>query len=219
MREALSPIEREVYHFLLDFLSDHTFQPSVREIAARLRIASTKSVADLLASLERKGYVEREPGRSRGVTLVGFAGGAGTIPVPILRFDVAGSGAPGADDHVTLDRRLVPSDESFLLRAEDEPAPAHGVRLGDLVLVEPSARATDGDVVVVRAAGAVLVRAMRRRGTILLLEAPLAGRDLELGPDDDYSVLGLLAGVIRSSAFSAGPAASPSAHDARSATE
>jgi repressor LexA len=204
MREALSPIEREVYHFLLDFLSDHTFQPSVREIAAQLRIASTKSVADLLASLERKGYVEREPGRSRGVTLVGFAGGAGTIPVPLLRIDATGSSEAQAADHVTLDRRLVLSDQAFLVRADDEPAPAHGVRIGDLVLVEPTARAADGDVVVVRAGAVVLVRAMRRRGAILVLEAPLAGEDLELGPDDDYAVLGLLTGVIRSSAFGSG---------------
>ena len=59
-RTPLTPIEEQVYHFLLDFLAERTFQPSVREIAERFSIASTKSVADLLASLERKGYIERE---------------------------------------------------------------------------------------------------------------------------------------------------------------
>ena len=195
-RHPLTLVEQQVYHFLLDFLSEHTFQPSVREIAKQLGIPSTKSVADLLASLERKGYVEREAGRSRGVTLVGFAGGSGTIPVPVLRVE-----SPGAEleteDHLTLDRRLVPADDAFLIRATHEAAPAHGVRLGDFVLVHPGSRAKDGDVVVVRSGGIVLVRKMIRRGAAVLLKAPGAGDDRELGQGDNYVVLGVLAGVFR----------------------
>ena len=196
IRAPLTPVEQQVYHFLLDFLAEHTFQPSVREIAKQLKIPSTKSVADLLAALERKGYVEREPGRSRGVKLVGFAGGAGTIPVPVMHAE-AGHAELVTSDHLTLDRRLVPADDAFLIRATGEAAPAHGVRLGDLVLVHPSHRAKDGDVVIVRSANAVLVRAMTRKGAALHLAAPGAGVDLELGQGDDYVVLGVLAGVFR----------------------
>ncbi len=195
-RAPLSPVEQEVYHFLLDFLSEHTFQPSVREIAKQLKIPSTKSVTDLLAALEKKGYVELEAGRSRGVNIIGFAGGAGTIPVPVMRAE-SGHAALHTEDHITLDRRLVPADDAFLMRATREPAPAHGVQLGDLVLVRPSSRAKDGDVVIVRAANAVLVRAMTRQGATLHLAAPGAGADLELGQGDDYVVLGVLAGVFR----------------------
>jgi repressor LexA len=195
-RAPLSPVERDVYHFLLDFLSEHTFQPSVREIAKQLKIPSTKSVADLLGSLEKKGYVEREAGRSRGVTIVGFAGGAGTMPVPVMYVDRARPELRGGG-HLTLDRRLVTADDSFLIRVEHEHAPEHGVRIGDLVLVEPSARAKDGDVAVVRTAGVVLVRAMTRKGALLQLAAPGQGEDLELGQGDDYVVLGVLAGVLR----------------------
>ena len=195
-RAPLTPVEQQVYHFLLDFLSEHTFQPSVREIAKQLKIASTKSVTDLLGALERKGYVEREAGRSRGVKLVGFAGGAGTIPVPVMRVE-PGRAALATDDQLTLDRRVVPSDDAFLIRATHEAAPTHGVRLGDLVLVHPSTRAKDGDVVIVRVAGTVLVRKMARRGAALLLEAPGAGDDREIGQGDDYVVLGVLAGVFR----------------------
>ncbi len=195
-RAPLSHVEQELYHFLLDFLSEHTFQPSVREIAKQMKIPSTKSVVDLLAALEKKGYVEREAGRSRGVTIVGFAGGAGTIPVPVMRVE-QGRAELHTDDHLTLDRRLVPSDDAFLVRALREPAPAHGVHVGDLVLVHPTSRAKDGDVVIVRAANVVLVRAMTRKGATLHLAAPGVGEDLELGQGDDYVVLGLLAGVFR----------------------
>jgi repressor LexA len=197
MRTPLTEIEQELYYFLVDFLAAHTFQPSVREIGARLRIPSTKSVTDLLASLESKGYVKREPGRSRGVALVGFAGGAGTMPVPVMR-PVAGRVQPASDDHLTLDRRLVPSNDAYFVSAAQEDAPAHAVRRGDLVLVHPSARARDGDVVVVRVGATVLVRAMHRRGVTVVLEAPAAGGlDRQLGPADDFTVLGVLAGVLR----------------------
>ncbi|HVT38554.1 MAG TPA: S24 family peptidase [Gemmatimonadaceae bacterium] len=196
MRAPLTLIEQKVYHYLIDFLSDHTFQPSVREIARHFRIPSTKSVADLLASLERKGYVEREAGRSRGVELLGFAGGAGTVPVPVMGA-LESKIEPAPDDHVTLDRRLVPSDDAFLVRATREPAPAHGVRTGDLLLVHPSARAKDGDVVVVRLGREVIVGAMHRQGAAVSLDTPLGEDRGQLTADDDYAVLGVLAGVIR----------------------
>jgi len=195
-REPLTPIEREVYHFLLDFLAERTFQPSVREISRHCRIPSTKSVTDLLASLERKGYVEREAGRSRGVTLLGFAGGVGTVPVPVMRLDPERSELQ-VEDYLTLDRRLVPADDAFLVRAAHEDAPAHGVRIGDLVLVHPSTRARDEDVAVVRTAGAILVRTMHRRGTTLVLDPPGSGATLEFGQGDDYVVLGVVAGIVR----------------------
>lgn len=195
-RARLSPVEQQVYHFLLDFLAENTFQPSVRDIADRFRIPSTKSVADLLASLERKGYVKRKAGRSRGLVLIGFAGGTGTIPVPLVRV-AAGSTELVTEDHVALDRRLVPADDAFLVRANTSDAPAHGVRAGDLVLVDPVQRAKDDDVVVARIGGAVLVRALRRRGATIVLMAPGAGEDVELGAGDDYVVLGTLCGVIR----------------------
>jgi repressor LexA len=192
----LSPVEQQVYHFLLDFLAENTFQPSVRDIAGRFRIPSTKSVADLLASLERKGYVRRKPGRSRGVVLIGVAGGAGTMPVPVVRV-AAGSAELITEDHLALDRRLVPASDAFLVHANTGDALAHGVRAGDLVMVNPVQRAKDGDVVVTRIGGAVLVRALQRRGATIVLLAPGSGEDLELGAGDDYVVLGTLAGVIR----------------------
>lgn len=196
MRAPLTPMERQVYHFLLDFLADNTFQPSVREIAGKFKIPSTKSVVDLLASLEAKGYMRRVPGRSRGVHLIGFAGGAGTMPVPVMR---AGENRRELEpeDYVSLDRRLVPADDAFLVRVTHEAAPAHGVRLGDLVLVHPSARVKDGDVAVVRVANTVLVGTLERRGATLLLANPPSGLHRELGPGDDFAVIGVLAGVIR----------------------
>lgn len=195
-RAPLTPVERKVWHFLIDFLAEHTFQPSVREIARQFRIPSTKTVTDLLGSLADKGYIRRAPGRSRGVVIEGFAGGAGTQPVPVVR-PVPGKGML-IEEHLTLDRALLPGDDAYLIRASVEDAPVHAVREGDLLLVHPGARALDEAPVVVRVGAAILVRPLLRRGATLILRAPRpGGEDLEIGPGDDFQVLGPLAAVLR----------------------
>ncbi len=195
-RAPLTQVERKVYHFLIDYLAEHTFQPSVREIARHFRIPSTKTVTDLIATIADKGYIRRSPGRSRGLVIEGFAGGAGTMPVPVVRI------APGpvmvAEDHVTIDRVFLPADDCYLVRAHIEDAPEHGVRAGDLLLVHPGARAGEGVPVVARVGGAVLVRSLERRGNALVLRAPRVGADdIEVGPADDFEILGPLSGVLR----------------------
>ena len=83
MSEPLTALERRVYQYLMDFLADNTYQPSIREIARKFRIKSTKTVSDLLHSLERKGYIQRDQSRSRGVRIVGLSAPAGIQPVPV----------------------------------------------------------------------------------------------------------------------------------------
>jgi repressor LexA len=195
-RPPLTRIEEELYRFLIDFLTEHTYQPSVREIGRALKIPSTKSVADLLSSLAKKGYVRKEHGRSRGVSLVGFAGSLGTIPVPLMTLRPEDK-VLEAEDHVTLDGRLVNAPDAFLVRALPQGAPAQGILAGDLVLVHPSARAHDGDLIVTRVGGALLVRSMTRRGATLILDATAEGDTVELATGDDFEVLGVVAGVIR----------------------
>lgn len=195
-RAALTPVERRVWHYLIDHVATHTFQPSVREIARHFRIPSTRTVTQLLASLEAKGYVRRESGRSRGVVLEGFTGGLGTQPVPLVQY--GGDGQPIVEQHYTLDRQLVASDDAFLVRTNVEDAPRHAIREGDLVLVAPTARAGDETPVAVRLGTRIFVRLLVRRGSTLLLLAPAPGvPDLELRDGEDFRVLGPVGLVLR----------------------
>jgi repressor LexA len=201
MSEPLTPVERKVYHYLLDFLAEHTYQPSVREIGRRLRIPSTKTVAEILQSLADKGYVERHPGRSRGVRIIGYSSLGGVQPVPLYRR--VNAAAPwltpeNRERFVALDRALLPSDDAFLLRATGNDMTPRGVLEGDLVLVSPSTRARDGDLVAARVGGALLVRLVTHLGAVLSLSTGGSDdRETFLGPTDDYSVLGVVAAVIR----------------------
>ena len=154
MAEPLTPIERKVYSYLLDFLAENTYQPSIREIGKKFRIKSTKTVSDLLQSLSSKGYIERDPSRSRGVRIVGYHGGqASTQPVPYYGRIHAGEPALLPEHRVgflTMDRRFLPTDDVFFLRIKGESMIGRGLFDGDYVMVSPSTRAKDGDIVAAR---------------------------------------------------------------------
>ena len=199
--EPLTQLERRVYHYMIDFLAENTFQPSIREIAKRFRIKSTKTVSDLLHSLANKGYIERDESRSRGVRLLGYAASGATQPVPYYGRVHAGEPALIPENRVnymTLDRRFLPSDDVFLLKTKGDSMTGRCISDGDYVLVQPSARAKDGDIVVARIGSEATVKTLTHRGSTIVLEpANPSERSIEVGPRDDFAVLGVVCGVFR----------------------
>ena len=201
MTEPLTQLERKVYHYMIDFLAENTYQPSIREIAKKFRIKSTKTVSDLLHSLASKGYIERDQSRSRGVRLLGFAASGATQPIPY--YGKVHAGEPALmNEHrsgfITVDRRFLPSDDVFFLKVKGESMIGRGLLDGDFVMVTPSARAKDGDIVAARLGPDSTVKTLTHRGATIVLEpANPADRAIEVGPRDDFAVLGVVCGVFR----------------------
>ena len=201
MTEPLTQLERRVYHYMIDFLAENTYQPSIREIAKRFRIKSTKTVSDLLHSLESKGYIQRDESRSRGVRLLGFAAAGHTQPVPF--YGKIHAGEPSLlPEHrqyfITIDRRFVPSEDVFFMKIKGESMIGRGVLDGDFVMVTPSARAKDGDMVAARLGEEATVKTLTHRGGAIVLEpANPTERSIEVGPKADFAVLGVVCGVFR----------------------
>jgi repressor LexA len=201
MTEPLTQLERRVYHYLIDFLAENTYQPSIREIARQFGIKSTKTVSDLLHSLETKGCIERDESRSRGVRLLGFAAAGQTKPVPYYGTAHAGqhpgpNGDTPARSFITLDRRFVPSDDVYFVKTKGDGMVDRGVFDGDFVLIAPSARAKDGDLVLtpVDDTGGVTTRTYRAAAAT---ESTLTDRQVEVGPTSDSTILGVVCGVFR----------------------
>lgn len=201
MPEQLTNQERRVYQFLIDYLAENTFQPSIREIAKRFRIKSTKTVADLLQSLERKGYIHREQSRSRGVRIVGYTGGGRVQPLPV--FGPAGAGGEAVlpehhDGYITMDRRFVPSPDAYFLRVKGDSMIGRAIVDGDYVMVNPSQHAAEGDVVAARIGDEVQIKTFLRRGSHIVLEpANPAERPIEVAPGESFQLLGVVCGVFR----------------------
>lgn len=201
MSEPLSPLERRVYHYMIDFLAENTYQPSIREIARKFRIKSTKTVSDLLHSLEHKGYIERDESRSRGVRLLGFAASGATQPVPYYGGIHAGEPALMPEyrkGFITVDRRFLPTDDVFFLKVKGESMEERGILDGDYVLVSPSAKPKDGDIVAARLGSEATLKTLRHDGGSTTLEPANDGeRSIPVHDGTDYGVLGVVCGVFR----------------------
>jgi repressor LexA len=166
--EPLTVLEQQVYQFLIDFLADNSYQPSIREIGKRFRIKSTKTVSDLLHALEDKGYIERQESRSRGLRILGFGGSGGTQAVPLYREPETRTASAGdADRFITVDRRFVPSDDAFFVRVARGTREL-GILDGDLVLVSPSLPQADRMVAVTADAGVRVQSKPPRSGDALI---------------------------------------------------
>jgi repressor LexA len=201
MSEPLTQLEKRVYHYMIDFLAENTYQPSIREIARKFRIKSTKTVSDLLHALENKGYIERDESRSRGVRLLGFSASGNTQPVPYYGRIHAGEPSLLPEHRkgfITVDRRFLPSEDVFFLRVRGDSMVGRGISDGDYVMCSPSARAKDGDIVAARLGEESTVKTLRHTGATITLEpANPADRSIEVGPKDDFAVLGVVCGVFR----------------------
>ena len=201
MPEPLTQLEQQVYHYLIDFLAQNTYQPSIREIAREFQIKSTKTVSDLLHALEHKGYIERDESRSRGVRLLGYSAAGGTLPVPYYGAVHAGPPVVMSDDRkgfITIDRRFLPSDDAFFLRVEGDSMSGRGILDGDYVMVSPSSEPKDGDIVSARIGAKATVKTLRHRGGAIVLQPAKDGeREITIMPGQDAAVIGVVCGVFR----------------------
>ena len=211
MSEQLTKLESSVYQYLLDFTAEKTYQPSIRDIGKQFKIKSTKTVSDLLQSLARKGYIERDPARSRGVNLLGFGGALKTQPIPFYGRIHAGEPALLPEHRhgfITMDRRFVPSESAFFLRVKGDSMIGRAILDGDYVMVNPANAPKDGDIVAARIKDEGTVKTFRRRGNTIVLEpANPADREIEVSASTDFGILGIVCGVFRPSQINENPGA------------
>ncbi|MEP6508097.1 MAG: transcriptional repressor LexA [Gemmatimonadales bacterium] len=201
MSELLTPLEGSVYNYLLDFTAENTYQPSIRDIGKKFQIKSTKTVSDLLQSLARKGYIERDPARSRGVRLLGFTGGSKTKPVPYYGRIHAGEPALLPEHRagfITMDRRFVPAEEVFFLKVKGDSMIGRAISDGDFVMVNPAARAKENDIIAARIGDEGTVKTLtHQNGSVVLEPANPAEREITIKATDDFGILGVVCGVFR----------------------
>jgi repressor LexA len=195
MPKPLTELERRVLDYLIEYLRRNTYQPSIREIGREFSIKSTKTVSELLQSLADKGWIERDPSRSRGVRLHGVEMSADSVAVPLLT-----DTNDGESESFVLDRRIAGGAGAFLLVMHGAHLQAHGVWEGDLMVIEPVAASAlqEGDLVLVRAAQGTEVRRCSQAGTELVLEATdVDVRPLTLTGRQTTAVQGRVSGVVR----------------------
>ena len=203
MPEPLTKIERRIYNYLVDYLKENTYQPSIREIGKRFGIKSTKTVSEHLQALADKGHIERDASRSRGVRIVGMNLFPSVLTAPLYGKIAAGTPAllrENVRDTYELDRKLVTSADGFLLEVKGDSMVDAGIDDGDLVVVEPvpDDDVRNGEIVAARIDNeATIKRYFARDGKIILEPANADYAPILVQEHEDFTVLGRVTGLFR----------------------
>ena len=144
--------QQEIWTFLVSYVDEHGYPPTVREIGEAVGLASPSTVHAHLANLERAGLLRRDPTKPRALELVGREkrdDAVAELPRLPLLGQIAAGGPLLAEENVE-DEIAVPETlrGDFLLRVKGESMIDAGILDGDLVIVRRAQDARDGEIVV-----------------------------------------------------------------------
>lgn len=153
-RRNLTPRQRAVLSAIVR-LEESGCAPSIEEIAARAGLSSPATVHFHLKALEAKGYIERDPNRSRSIRVLPEPArdvyDEDVVAVPVIGTIAAGEPISAFEDYsrsVLLARELVGSGEAFILQVKGKSMIEDLIDDGDLVVVRKQSTAENGDIVV-----------------------------------------------------------------------
>ncbi|HXA42650.1 MAG TPA: transcriptional repressor LexA [Candidatus Solibacter sp.] len=208
MPEVLTHRQREILDYLRKMLREKAYPPTVREIGLAIGLSSSSTVQNHLNTLERKGYIHRDPSKSRAIELVEKDPLATTQANNIVSLPIIGQVAAGTpilaesnvEDRVEVASGLF-GEDSFLLRVRGDSMIDEGIMDGDLVAVRPGHEAKNGAVVVARLehpetgeSEATVKRLYREPSGYRLEPANPAYQSIRV---PDLTVEGVVVGVLR----------------------
>lgn len=164
----LEPKEQLILDYIRETIRTRGYPPSIRDICTALDIKSTSTVHTCLDRLEKKGYIQRENGKSRSMRIEGLTAEetpGGNDPLSIPLYAIGGQGMPLLSEescegylHYPVGLRVVPENELFAVRITGRAMIEAGLLDGDIVIVEKTPAADNGDIVLALIDGEATIR-------------------------------------------------------------
>jgi repressor LexA len=209
---TLTERQRTILDVIRSSVTTRGYPPSIREIGDAVGLTSTSSVAHQLRTLERKGFLRRDPNRPRAVdvrsaedmppAVVTDVAGSDALPeptyVPVLGRIAAGGpilAEQAVEDVFPLPRELVGEGSLFLLKVVGESMIDAAICDDDWVVVRQQNVAENGDIVAAMIDGEATVKTFKRTGgqVWLMPHNPI----FDPIPGNDAAILGKVVTVIR----------------------
>ena len=154
MEQKLSPKQEQILNCIKQSLREKGYPPSVRELCLAVGLSSTSTVHSHLNTLEKKGYIRRDPSKPRTievldeevnwledhVSAVPIVGKV-TAGVPILAVE-------NIEDYFPLPKQITRHDDTFMLNVKGTSMINAGIYDGDQIIVRKQDYANNGDIVV-----------------------------------------------------------------------
>ncbi|MER5267020.1 transcriptional repressor LexA [Actinosynnema sp. NPDC002837] len=202
---TLPPRQQRILAAIRDWVVEHGYSPSTREIGDAVGLRSSSSVSKHLSALEEKGFLKRGAAVSRPMDVRLFLRepstreAADSVPVPLVGHIAAGTPIAAeehVDDVLTLPRELTGRGTVFGLRVRGDSMVDAAICDGDIVVVKQQHEAHSGQIVAAMIDDEATVKVYRRRNGHVFLEPRNPAHDVIDG--DRAVVLGVVVSVLRS---------------------
>jgi repressor LexA len=193
--------QKEVLTFIAEYIQEHAYPPTIREIADYFDI-SVKGAHDHVTAMRKKGLIKQEDKRSRTMELLGNREN-GSQKIEILGTVAAGTpilSEENKDGFIAMPKSLFRKNrEYFALRIRGDSMQGAGIMDGDTVVIEKQDTVRNGEIAVVMLDEAVTLKTFYRESTRIRLQPENPGYPpIFCSSDEDVRVLGRVAHVFRS---------------------
>ena len=197
----ISKKQQEILEYIKSQILERGFPPAVREICEAVGLKSTSSVHSHLETLEKNGYIRRDPTKPRAIEILDDDFNLvrrEMVNVPIIGRVAAGQpilAEENIEDYFPFPVDRMPNKQTSLLRVKGESMINAGILDGDFVLVEEAKTASNGDMVVALIDDGATVKTFYKEEGVFRLQ-----------PENDFmdpiivkevSILGKVIGVMR----------------------
>ena len=150
----ISPKQKEILEYIKSQILERGFPPAVRDICEAVHLKSTSSVHSHLETLEKNGYIRRDPTKPRAIEILDDSFNfmrREMVNVPIIGQVAAGEpilAEQNIENYFPIPMEYMPNNPTFMLKVKGESMINAGILSGDMVLVKQVSTAHNGDMVV-----------------------------------------------------------------------
>ena len=149
----ISPKQKEILEYIKSQILERGFPPAVRDICEAVHLKSTSSVHSHLETLEKNGYIRRDPTKPRAIEILDDSFNfmrREMVNVPIIGRVAAGEpilAEQNIENYFPIPMEYMPNSQTFILKVKGESMINAGIFDGDFVLVEQRSTARNGEMV------------------------------------------------------------------------
>ena len=198
----ISKKQQEILDYLKREIMSHGYPPTVREICDAVHLKSTSSVHSHLESLEKNGYIRRDPAKPRAIEIVDDAFNVTrreVASIPLVGQVAAGVpilAAQNIESYFPLPADYMPQNPAFMLRVKGTSMINAGINNGDLLLVEEQKTARNGDIVVAMIDDSATVKRFYKEKGYIRLQPENDSME-PIIVKDHLQIIGKVFGVLR----------------------
>ncbi|RGX91001.1 transcriptional repressor LexA [Roseburia sp. OF03-24] len=150
----ISSKQQEILEYIKQEILNKGYPPAVREICEAVHLKSTSSVHSHLETLEKNGYIRRDPTKPRAIEIIDDNFNLTrreVVNVPILGQVAAGQpllAVENIENYFPIPTEFMPNAETFMLKVKGDSMINAGIFNGDKILVQKQSDAQNGDIVV-----------------------------------------------------------------------